>query len=95
MDYNEIALEAADLVCGSRQYEYGSPEENLELIAEFWSSYLSATNSEKVNITPTDVCLLMGMLKMARIATGKSFKKDNYRDLCGYATIGGKVAEHE
>lgn len=45
-----------------------------------------------VSVTAVDVAMMMGMLKIARIRTGK-FTQDNFVDLAGYAACGAEVAE--
>ena len=42
--------------------------------------------------TAVDVAMMMGMLKMARIKTGK-YTQDNFVDLAGYAACGAEAAE--
>lgn len=83
-------LEAARVcVCGERQQDYGTPENNFETIGLLWGVYLRASHPElaKVmainHINAKDVATMMGLLKVARIATG--YKEDNFVDLAGYA----------
>lgn len=42
--------------------------------------------------TAEDVAVMMALLKIARIATGKP-KADNYTDCCGYIACAGELAE--
>ena len=44
-------------------------------------------------ITPKDVAVMMGLLKVARIATGSN--PDSFVDLAGYAACAGEVATQE
>lgn len=44
----------------------------------------------EVCIVPEDVAALLGLLKIARIATGHG-KSDNWVDLAGYAACGGEL----
>lgn len=80
MDREIVLDEAKKVIKKDRQDQYGKPENNFKKIADMWSAY------KGVDITPGDVCLMMCMLKMARISTG-SGKSDNYVDLCGYAAL--------
>lgn len=80
-------LEAARVcVCGERQQDYGTPENNFETIGLLWGVYLRASHPElaKVmainHINAKDVATMMGLLKVARIATG--YKEDNFVDPC-------------
>lgn len=93
-------LEAARVcVCGERQQDYGTPENNFETIGLLWGVYLRASHPElaKVmainHINAKDVATMMGLLKVARIATG--YKEDNFVDLVGYAACAGEIAAAE
>ena len=81
----QILETAIKTVCQDRQDRYGAVENNFQMIAEFWSTYLN------VSVTAVDVAMMMGMLKIARIRTGK-FTQDNFVDLAGYAACGAEVA---
>ena len=52
---------AKEIVCGHRENEYGSPEDNFKTIADFWSVY------KGVEFTANDVAMMMALLKIARI----------------------------
>ena len=83
-------LEAARIcVCGDREQDYGSPEDNFRTIANLWIDYLSA-KCDPLDIEPQDVASMLALLKIARIATGRG-KKDNWIDLAGYAACGGEI----
>lgn len=82
----QILENAIRTVCQDRRDQYGQIEDNFGLIADLWSSYLGAS------VTAVDVTMMMGMLKMARIKTGK-YTQDNFVDLAGYAACGAEVAE--
>lgn len=45
------------------------------------------------HINAKDVATMMGLLKVARIATG--YKDDNFVDLAGYAACAGEIAAAE
>lgn len=75
---------AAKCVCGDREQDYGSPENNFRNIAEFWSDYLNTL------IEPKDVAAMLALLKIARIASGHA-KEDNWIDLAGYAACGCEI----
>lgn len=88
----EVLEEAKKCVCGQREQDYGSPEDNFSTIGHFWSTYLKASHPE-INlseITPKDVAVMMSLLKVARIATGSS--PDSFVDLAGYAARAGEIA---
>ncbi|MCM1363422.1 MAG: DUF6378 domain-containing protein [Ruminococcus sp.] len=95
MNRSEILDEAKKCVCGQRERDYGSPEDNFTTISRFWEAYLTATNPHlkmPINITPKDVAAMMALLKVARIATGHS--PDSFVDLAGYAACAGEIDEH-
>lgn len=79
----QILENAIRIVCQDRRDKYGQIEDNFGLIADLWSSYLGAS------VTAVDVAMMMGMLKMARIKTGK-YTQDNFVDLAGYAACGAE-----
>lgn len=78
-------------VCGEREQDYGSPENNFQTIANLWNDYLNGTGSEEYYlIGAKDVAAMLALLKIARIASGKA-KEDNWVDLAGYAACGGEI----
>lgn len=82
----EILNEATKCVCDQRQEDYGTPEDNFNQISKLWNAYLGD------NVTDAhDVSMMMALLKIARIRTGKR-KADSYIDLAGYAACGGEIA---
>lgn len=94
MTRSEILKAANKCVCGEREQDYGSPENNFDTIGTLWSTYIRAAYPElnvAINhITGKDVACMMGLLKIARIATGGK-NIDNWIDLAGYAACGGEV----
>lgn len=94
MTRENILKEAEKCVCGQRQQDYGSPEDNFTTISYLWSVYLKAAHPSMnlpVNgITAKDVSMMMALLKVARIATGSS--PDSFVDLAGYAACAGEIA---
>lgn len=82
----KILDKAKKCVCGQREQDYGSPEDNFATIAELRTSYLGT------EVTPLDVSLMMILLKVARIKTGTA-TLDSFIDIAGYAACGGEIAE--
>ena len=78
---------AADCVCGSREEEYGSPEDNFAVIAALWTAYTGTA------VRPKDVAMMMALLKIARAKAGS--KPDTYVDLAGYAACGAEISSRE
>lgn len=88
-----ILEEAKRCVCGQREQDYGSPENNFRLIASLWEPYIRTRcvgNGADVSINPEDVAMLMALLKIARICTGTG-TADSFVDCCGYMACGGEV----
>ena len=89
----KILETAKNCVCGDREQEYGSPENNFQTIANLWTCYLVANGAIKYMdglLSTTDVAAMMALLKIARIASGNA-KADNWVDLAGYAACGGEL----
>ena len=92
-----VLEKARACVCGEREEDYGSPEDSFGCIAELWEAYLRAaciSPDSVVRVTPTDVAMMMALLKIARVGT--SFvggTADSFVDLAGYAACGAECAE--
>ena len=79
----EILTDAAVCVCSDRNLMYGEPEDNLDVIAGFWETYLGMPVSGQM------VADMMILFKVARIATAEKPSRDSYVDIAGYAACGG------
>ena len=91
----DILHAAEKCVCGQRETDYGTPEDNFKAIAELWSVYLDRISVGKYGNTivdEKDVAVMMALLKIARIAGG-SGTRDSFIDLAGYAACGGECAD--
>lgn len=84
MKREEILNKAKECVCGQREQDYGSPEDNFTIIAQLWTAYLGYV------VTPTDVAMMMILLKAARIKNGGG-TGDSFVDIAGYAACGGEI----
>ena len=87
----DILHAAEKCVCGQRETEYGTPENNFKAIAELWEAYLNkaCTRGVNVRVEAKDVAVMMALLKIARIAAGGG-KADSWIDLAGYAACGAE-----
>ena len=88
----DILHAAEKCVCGQREQDYGTPENNFETIAELWETYLRRACVDEaggVYIDANDVAMMMALLKIARIAAGGG-KADSWIDLAGYAACGAE-----
>ena len=84
----ETLVRAVECVCGDRQRDYGSPEDNFKLIADLWTAYMK---TEGLIFKPVDVAMMMALLKVARIRTGTG-TEDSFVDLAGYAACAAEIA---
>lgn len=74
----KILEEAKHIICEDRNEQYGEPEDNFSCIADLWTVYLG------IGLDIYDVGMMMVMLKLARLMSGK-YKRDSLVDLIGYA----------
>jgi len=91
MNRNELLTLASNQVCGGRSEDYGTPEDNFQTIAGFWTVYLASKYNLSVNLTPVDVALLMSLLKTARLAKTPTHI-DSWCDGAGYFACGAEVS---
>ncbi len=92
-----VLEKARACVCGEREEDYGSPEDSFGCIAELWEAYLRAAciaPDAIIRVTPTDIAMLMALLKIARVGTSSvGGTADSFVDLAGYAACGAECAE--
>lgn len=96
----ELLEEAADLVEGDRNAQYGDPNQDFRRTAAMWNAYISGLAERKgvhlgdlPLIEPQDVSWLMILLKASR-STVSPDKRDHYADAAGYAACGADVARY-
>ena len=83
-----VLREAEKCVCGQREQDYGTPEDNFGRISALWTAY------KDIDFSPVDVAIMMALLKVARIANNHGHM-DSYVDGCGYFCIGGELSASE
>lgn len=81
----EILDAAKKIVTGDREKQYGKPEDNFAVIAEFWTTYIGHP------ISSEDVAIMMALLKIARIRSG-NYKTDSFVDGVGYLSLAAEIA---
>lgn len=81
----DVIAEAAQIIHGSREDDYGTAERNLNRIAVMWSAYLG------YEITARNVAMCMVLLKVSRDAHRE--KRDNIVDGIGYFGLAGQLPE--
>ena len=87
-----ILREAARIVCGDRNEQYGEPEDNFRAIAELWEAYVRERCVSKgavVCINAADVAMMMVLLKVARTIGGT--QTETYIDIAGYAACAAEA----
>lgn len=88
MTRKEILEKAMECVTGKREADHGKMEDNFAVIARLWTDYCG------YSFSPTDVAMMMALLKIARIKCGGG-SGDSFVDLCGYGACGGEIASRE
>jgi hypothetical protein len=81
--------EAARIINGERDTQYGGPEENFGRIAAIWSAIF------KREFTREDVAMAMIGVKLARFASDAGFQPDTWIDIAGYAGCGYEVGQKD
>ena len=79
--------QAAALISGDRDAQYGSPADNFERISKIWSVILG------IEVSKEDVAMCMTGLKIARYASKSGFQPDTWIDIAGYAGCGYEVGQ--
>lgn len=86
---NHIVEEAKRIVSGARRAAYGTPEDNFNRIARFWTAYFHNTG-RGITVSAADISPLMRLTKEARICESPTHY-DSHVDLVGYALTGAEV----
>lgn len=90
MNRKQVLDAAAACVLQDRAASYGVLEDNFATIADLWSVYWQRRGL--VNFEAVDVAVMMGLLKVARLA-GNPKHADSWVDLAGYAACGAECAQ--
>ena len=65
MTRESLLNRAIECVCGEREQDYGTPEDNFALIAELWESYINrrcAPPNAGICVVAEDVAVMMALL---------------------------------
>ncbi len=85
----EALREAARIISGERNKQYGGPEENFERIARIWEIIFG------IPVSNEDVAMAMVAVKVARYASKSGYQPDTWVDIAGYAACGYEVGNLE
>ena len=90
MDHREerelILDDAAKLISGDRELDYGAPRVNFGRAAKMWSAHLG------IEVDEATVCLLMVLLKVSRLSHDQC-SRDSWVDAAGYIALGAELRQ--
>lgn len=89
----QILNEAADLIVGQRQQDYGAPEVNFQRIADLVNVVIAKNLETNTPLSARQCADILILLKVAR--TVNTPTHDSYVDIAGYAGIAGELADKE
>lgn len=97
MTTKKDVLDTAIAAVADRGLNYGKPEDNFVRIANLWNAHivncgwrLKSQSGEIANLDPSDVAVMMVLLKVARLEND-STHFDSWVDIAGYAACGGEI----
>lgn len=84
-----VLEEAGALINGPRQEAYSHPSRSMKRIAALWTVYLG------VYVSPSDVCVMMSLLKIARLRSTLKLERqrDSVVDAAGYLALLERIEE--
>lgn len=82
----EALREAARIINGQRDVQYGGPEDNFDRIAKIWTVLFNR------HFTTEDVAMAFVATKLARFASNSGFQPDTWIDIVGYGACGFEVS---
>lgn len=88
-----LLREAAGLITGARESEYGTPQVNFQRIADFWNVQFSHLLADGKKFQPVDVALGMIQVKMGRAV--QTPNEDTFKDIAGYTGIAYELTQDE
>ena len=91
----EILDTAKKIVTTDRNARYGEPENNFDVIAQFWNHYITTTKDVCLYLSATDVAIMMVLFKIGRISTARDMNEDSYIDAAGYIACAAECAAIE
>jgi hypothetical protein len=92
MNRQQYLQTAEKTICRDRQDVHGNPESTHDLIAEYWSTYLSEECKIHLELSASDVAIMMTLFKIARMQVNPKHQ-DNIVDGIGYLAIAGEIID--
>lgn len=86
-----ILESAANCTLRDRDNVYGSPEDNFQVVADFWTTLFGPLLKPGARIQAYHVALAEDLLKTARLMQTPDHE-DGWVDKAGYSACGGEVA---
>jgi hypothetical protein len=92
----KILDEVRAVICKDRDVQYGEPEDNFAVIAQFWNIYLNVRRRKQPDflINAFDVGVMQSLMKMARLSADPT-KRDSLVDSIGYLACVAGVQSKE
>jgi len=87
-----ILEDADDVTTNGRRSSYGHPLDNHGCTARLWAAYIERRFGKHLDITSLDVCYLMVLLKISRLANEPT-QRDSLVDIAGYARNAEMILE--
>lgn len=93
----KLLIDAANLIDGDRDVQYGAPIDDFSLTASMWEAYLRRTvitrnTGGEVFLDPHDIAVMLILVKVSRLAQTPE-KHDHWLDIAGYAGCGWECIE--
>jgi len=88
LEVEKILDEAKRLVTGSRQEDYGDFEQNFKNISQQWMTL-------NQDVSPSTACMMMALMKIARVKEENIYKFDSYVDAVAYIAMSGVLRKKE
>jgi hypothetical protein len=90
---SEFIDAAKQCICHDRQDQHGNPENTFDLIASYWTTYLSHECDQEIHVCGADVAVMMSLLKVARFQMNPN-NDDNFVDGIGYLALAGELVNN-
>ena len=85
---SKLLREAEGLICGPREGSYGRANDAFTQVSELWTGYMK-NRHPAITFTSQDVCVMMALLKVARLAVSPDHR-DSLVDGIGYLALVGR-----